>query len=105
MAGDEPAWLQRHPRRAYIIAALRARVPWADQKAISRIYREARRRGLVVDHDIPLTHPYVCGLTVPSNLIAVPRLTNAFKGNKWAPDQLSMWKSSPDPHQAKLPLP
>jgi hypothetical protein len=102
MAGDEPAWLLKHPRRAYILAALRGRVPWADQKAIAKIYRDARRRGLVVDHDIPLCHRYVCGLTVPNNLRAIPRLCNAAKSNVWMPDQIDAFPRDPEPHQLRI---
>jgi hypothetical protein len=104
LAGDLPEWLRLHPRQGYIIAALCARVPWADQAAIKKIYADAKRRGLVVDHVIPLCHPYVCGLTVPENLQGLPHATNAWKGNKWAPDQLQMLPETMQPHQLGLTL-
>ncbi len=102
VAGEFPAWLQKHPRRAYIIAACLARVAWADQKAIRAIYARAKRRGLVVDHDIPLCHPDVCGLTVPENLVELPHAVNAAKGNKWHPDQCALPLSTPDNVQRAL---
>jgi hypothetical protein len=44
----------------------------------------------VVDHDIPLNHPYVCGLTVPHNLKVMTRGQNAAKADKFSPDQLEL---------------
>lgn len=104
LAGEEPGWLQRHIRRGYIIQATLARVWWGDQKAIKKIYRDAKRRGLVVDHQIPLCHPDVCGLTVHNNLRAIPKAANAAKGNKWHPDQVEAWPMDPEPHQMRLAL-
>lgn len=104
LAGDLPGWLKVHPRQGYIIAALCARVPWADQKEIKQIYKDAKRRGLVVDHEIPLCHPYVCGLTVPENLKGIPHAVNAAKGNKWMPDQMQMLPAVAAPHQMALPV-
>lgn len=102
MRGDLPPWLMKHPRRQYIIQSAYARVPWADHKKIHRIYREARARGYVVDHEIPLTHPYVCGLTVHNNLRAIPRKSNAAKSNEWSPDQIDFLPREAAPHQLSL---
>lgn len=44
----------------------------------------------VLDHDIPVTHPDVCGLSVPWNFRIVPYRVNAAKGNYWCPDQLEL---------------
>ena len=49
----------------------------------------ARRTGIPhhLDHIIPLTHPRVCGLTVPWNLRIIPSGANCSKGNRWCPEQ------------------
>lgn len=97
IAGDEPDWLKKHSRRAYIVQATLARPTWVTAAMLRPL--EQRRKLLsrihgvefVMDHDIPLTHPYVCGLTVPANLVLMPRAANANKGNTWAPDQMRLF--------------
>lgn len=92
--GDEPGWLQRHPRRRYIIAAIISAPPWSDREAIHVLRDTARRltretgKQHVLDHIIPLNHPDVCGLTVSWNLRVVTYAQNAYKGNRWNPHQL-----------------
>lgn len=54
----------------------------------------------VLDHIIPVTHPLVCGPTVPWNLRIVPWRVNASKGNRWNPNQLELFD---DAAQADLP--
>jgi hypothetical protein len=44
----------------------------------------------VVDHEIPLNHTMVCGLTVPENLRVITRSQNNAKSNHWNPDQLKL---------------
>lgn len=96
LANDEPAWLAKHSRRRYIIAVVMSTPPWVDRDALRAVRREAKRltetTGVphVMDHIVPLCHPYVSGLTVPWNLQAIPRTVNAAKGNKWSPDQLEL---------------
>jgi hypothetical protein len=48
-----------------------------------------RRLGLdvVVDHIVPLNHPYVCGLHWDGNLQIIPHHVNRAKSNKYWPDQ------------------
>lgn len=87
--GDYPAWLKVHPRRTYLVASICARVPWYKEE-VDKIYDEARRLGLVVDHIIPLNHELVCGLTVPSNLQLLTWAQNAAKSNYWNPDQMEL---------------
>lgn len=96
MRGEEPGWLRRHPRRAYIVQAVLSAPPWVDRKALYALRDEARRltrvTGVqhVLDHYIPLTHPYVCGLTVPWNLKVTTYGSNASKGNTWARGQAAL---------------
>jgi hypothetical protein len=83
------AWAARNPgkRSAYTAAhraaKLRATPPWADLKKIERIYERAAKRGMTVDHAVPLRSPVVCGLHVEANLRIIPRATNSAKGNRW----------------------
>ena len=64
----------------------------------------SRRTGIphVVDHEIPLTHKYVCGLNVHHNMQVIPKAVNAAKSNAWCdglqdmfsePEQFSLWVS------------
>lgn len=64
-------------------AKLRATPPWVDLKEIEKIYIKASKRGLVVDHEIPLQGKGVRGLHVPWNLQLLTRKQNGKKGNRW----------------------
>lgn len=96
LAGEIPPWLQKHPRRSYIIAAVLSAGGWTDREALNALRDEARAKtketGVehVLDHDIPLNHPYVCGLTIMCNMRILTRLQNAAKSNRWNPDQLEL---------------
>lgn len=96
LAGQEPDWLLRHPRRSYIRQAVLSALPWVDRAALNALRDEARRltreTGVehVLDHIVPLNHPAVCGLTVPWNLRVITRAQNGAKGARWAPDQLEL---------------
>ena len=57
--------------------------PWADKKAIRKMYLEASRRGLEVDHVVPLKNPLVCGLHVEGNLQLLTPLENGRKRNNF----------------------
>lgn len=90
-------WLERHPRAAYIRAAVMSAPTWADRDAIRALRNEARRLTVetgvrhVLDHVIPLTHPDVCGLTVSSNLRVITYAQNARKSNRWNPHQIELF--------------
>ena len=92
-SGKEPGWLQRHPRRGYIVACAWASLPWVDRSEIVLLRAWARAmekftgQPHVLDHIVPIQHPSVCGLCVPWNLRVVPYAVNAAKGNKWHPEQ------------------
>ena len=92
-----PEWITRptnneNTRRGqlYYAKLYTAQPPWANRKAINNIYREARymRRigfNVTVDHVIPLSHPLICGLHVPSNLKIVTAKHNREKSNVLVP--------------------
>lgn len=97
LAGLTPWWVIQHPRRAYIVAANLSTPDWVDREELKTLHAEAKRRTAetgvyhVLDHVIPLTHPYVCGLTVPWNLRVITNAQNAAKSNRWNPDQLELF--------------
>jgi hypothetical protein len=99
MRGDEPAWLKRHPRRAYIVQLLYATPPWVSRREIRRIEAAARRRSLksgarhVVDHIVPLTHPRICGLNWHGNMQILPGRSNARKSNHWHDGLINMFST------------
>ncbi len=65
---------------------------WADELAMSEVYREAKRLTLLtgivhhVDHVVPLRSPLVCGLHWEKNLQVLQATSNIRKGNRWWPD-------------------
>lgn len=63
-----------------------------DDFVIDQFYDIAKKRGLEVDHIIPLKHKNVCGLHVPVNLHLLTRNANAKKSNKFCDeDVLVIW--------------
>lgn len=106
ISGDVPRWVSRNPRSGYIISVALSTPPWVDVKALHEKYREAKRRSAVtgiphvVGHLVPVTHPMVCGLTVPWNLKVMSKRENDRMGNRLhlalhgdlfeEPEQLSM---------------
>jgi hypothetical protein len=97
LAGDEPRWVTEHIRSAYIRQAILSCPPWVDLAELREIERRAQRisrlTGIkhVADHIVPLTHPRVCGLSVPWNFQVVPHAVNAAKSNHWCPEQTSIF--------------
>lgn len=59
------------------------RPPWANLKAIRSFYLEASRRGLEVDHVIPLKGELVSGLHVETNLQLLTAEENSKKRNSF----------------------
>ena len=83
--------IQRFAYQALARAKKRNAVPtWFDtiKEDVQKIYIEARTKTLEtgipheVDHIIPLTSKYVCGLHVPNNLRVITRFENRSKQNK-----------------------
>ncbi len=95
--GDIPKWITNNDRSGYILSVVLSAPPWVDRwelyalKAFAAAMTRFTGRLHVLDHIVPLTHPAVCGLTVPWNLRVVPWLVNASKGGTWCPDQLELW--------------
>ena len=57
-----------------------------DQLFFDEIYDIAKKRGLTVDHIVPLTHPLVCGLHAPANLQLLSWEQKMSKGNRFNVD-------------------
>jgi len=108
MRGESVKWIDNNKRASYIRQAVLSFPSWVDMDELMKIWVECRRleneTGIPhsLDHIIPLNHPYVCGLTVPWNLRAVPHPVNCAKGNKWHPDQASLLLVRPQPVQLEL---
>lgn len=102
LAGNEPPWLLVHKRRSYIVKAALATPDWRNKVAIRELEKRAifltKATGVahVVDHEIPLAHPMVCGLTVHNNLKVITHDRNKQKSNNLnlelldQPEQLRM---------------
>jgi hypothetical protein len=97
MAGEIPAWVSNSHRKDYIIRIVLSILPWVDQKQLLALNAEAARitklTGIEhhLDHIVPVSHPLVCGLTVPWNLRVMPYRSNLAKSNFWCPDQQSLF--------------
>ena len=61
--------------------------PWADQKKILILYEKALILGMEVDHIVPITSSFVCGLHCEDNLQLLCKSENVSKGNRSWPDQ------------------
>lgn len=62
----------------------RKRMPkWANKEKILAIYKEAKEKGLEVDHIIPLNSKLVCGLHVHNNLQLLTSVENKRKQQKF----------------------
>lgn len=96
IAGDEPEWLRKHPRRGYVRQGYLSCPEWSPRDELRwldwcrRAWSAATGVEHVLDHMIPINHPRVCGLTVPWNFKLVPREVNAFKGGHWRAGQLKL---------------
>lgn len=88
--------LPRSWRRRWMIARIVATPYWVDMREVRKVYEKAKEltdstgKKHVVDHDIPLQHPLVCGLHVAKNLQVLTEKQNEAKGNRWMPDQLEL---------------
>jgi len=96
LRGERVAWIEDNARAPYIRQCVLSFPAWVDRRALKAIWEECRKferatgERYVIDHEIPLNHPFVSGLSVPWNMRAIPYRCNATKSNKWAPDQLEL---------------
>lgn len=67
-------------------ALLKPVVPWSERDLIREVYLQAKRRNWEVDHIVPISSKFVCGLHVWSNLQVLERHENRSKGNRFWPD-------------------
>jgi hypothetical protein len=82
----------------YYTAMAIATPKWADRSEINKVYNEMSKqrkmgKDVSVDHTIPLSSKYVCGLNVHYNLKIMDRKKNIKKLNRWWPD---MWNIQQD---------
>lgn len=93
LRGEIPRWIANSKRSRYIAQIVLSAPPWVDRKALMALHEAAaeltRTTGVlhVLDHEVPVNHPMVCGLTVPWNLRVVTWKVNSAKSNNWNPDQ------------------
>lgn len=99
MDGERVHWVFNHKTRAaYLYAIVMSAPPWVDMWELQALRAWAKARSAfhgelyVLDHIVPVTHPDVCGLTVPWNLQVIHWLVNGAKGNKWCPDQMGLFE-------------
>ena len=84
-----PNWIRNAKRGTYILRAILSVPIWVQKHDLLEIEQRAKERTkitgrlYVIDHEIPINHPRVCGLTVPTNLKIVLWEVNAKKGNAW----------------------
>lgn len=82
-------WQKNHPEKRRADSrerdALKRRLKWSSlfQKEIDAIYAKASKKGLVVDHIIPMKNKNVSGLHLPWNLQILPNEINSKKSNKF----------------------
>lgn len=67
-------------------AKMRAIPKWFESDKVQRVYLEAQKRGLDVDHVVPLRSEIVCGLHCWANLQLMPQDLNRSKCNRHWPD-------------------
>jgi hypothetical protein len=97
LAGDMPDWIKNSKRYRYIAAVVISTPDWVDRAELQALKAKAAQTteetGVlhVLDHIIPLSHPRVCGLTVPWNLRVVHYLVNHAKSNNWCPEQMELF--------------
>jgi len=89
-------------QRPWAMQRIIATPPWADMKAIRKVYDEANGKGWTVGHIVPLNHPRVCGLRVHWNLKPEPAKLNFGKGNAWCEWHGELFDIEPEPHQLRL---
>jgi hypothetical protein len=73
------------------------RVQWPDErqaiallKAQAKLATRVSVQPWVLDHIVPLNHPYVSGLHCVANLRIVTQAFNSYKSNRFNPDQLDL---------------
>ena len=69
-------WMKYHTAKLQRLPA------WANLDAIAKIYAEAAKQGLTVDHIYPLQGSLVSGLHVANNLQLLTKSENSSKGNR-----------------------
>lgn len=106
LRGDIPNWVKNSHRRDYITKIILSIPFWVDQKDLLALNAEAARLTALtgvehhLDHIVPVSHPRVCGLTVPWNLRIMPAKANMAKSNHWCPEQMPLFEDEHSEEEA-----
>ena len=96
LSGERVHWIENNPRRDYIRQAVLSFPFWIKDADLRPMWDEAKAKekitGVkhVLDHIVPINHPYVSGLSVPWNLQILTASQNSSKSNKFNPDQTDL---------------
>ena len=98
LAGEQVHWIENNAKRDYIRQCVLSFPLWVKDSDLRPIWDKAKQleaeTGIkhVLDHIVPISHPYVSGLTVPWNLQILTSMQNSKKSNKFHPDQTDLFE-------------
>lgn len=108
LLGEKVKWIENSRRRDYIRGIVLSCPKWQGNEELQALKALAKKisddTGVPheLDHEVPVNHPLVCGLTVPWNLRIRTRKHNNAKSNTWMPDQLDFFDHEPYDWEAVL---
>ncbi len=98
IAGRIPRWVANSKRKGYILAVLKSCPDWVCREELKLIQLRVRQRTELegveyhTAHIVPLTHPRMCGLTVPWNLeIKTAKINLAESNHVQSDDQMALF--------------
>ncbi len=97
LRGERVAWIANSKRSEYLRLVTCSFPDDTCRQWLKELAAEAKRLTVttgevhVIDHIVPITHPRVCGLSVPQNIRVIPYRINATKSNRWNDEQLELF--------------